>query len=50
MKRLIFEARAGYFGENGWRPVRWWKGLALWFGGYILRCRWIGSNNWWWDA
>jgi len=32
----MFYAKAGHFGEKGWRRVSFWKWLWLWVGRYVV--------------
>lgn len=36
---LTFEAKAGHFGERGWRKVKFWKWLKLLLTNHVVRIR-----------
>ena len=40
LKRPIFEAKKGWWGEHGWVRVSFWKYLTL-VEEYVTRIRWI---------
>jgi len=46
MKKLIFEASLGYFGEHGYVKISFWKWLYMVFeSGYVLRIRRIKKRK-----
>jgi len=41
MKRLIFEGSKGYFGEDGYVQISFWRWLWMLLDGrYVIRSRW----------